>query len=235
MSAAPVVALTATELVAVSSGAAGTSICGRDCIAIVRRDGHGVDMALKPTETLTEIRPPAGRYPTGPGVLLSSADFGALMDELESLRTALKARRGSTSGPTVARADLLAALESAGADEERIAQVAALIERASMLDDIVVVNGGAGLGSIIKVADRAGRTTEYELVGRTEGEPVREQVDLASATGKALLGARPGDRVRVTHANGRQRRVRVVNVVPALAAGLRARLEAGDVDAPAQR
>jgi hypothetical protein len=97
-----------------------------------------------------------------------------------------------------------------------------LIERASMLDDGVAINGGAGVGWIVKVADRAGRTTEYELVGPTEGEPVREHVSLASATGKALLGARPGDRVRVTHANGRQRRVRVVNVKPALTAGLRA-------------
>jgi len=98
------------------------------------------------------------------------------------------------------------------------------IERASMLDDVVTIDGAAGVGSIIEVADRAGRTTEYELVGPTDGAPVPERVSLASATGEALLGARPGDRVRVTNANGRQRRVRVVNVKPALAAGLRVSL-----------
>src|SRR5690348_12834726 len=90
----------------------------------------------------------------------------------------------------VAGADLLTALQRAGMTEDRISQVAALIERASMLDDVVAITGGAGVGAIITVEDRAGRTTEYELVDRMDSAPVREQVRLASATGKAPVGAR---------------------------------------------
>lgn len=124
---------------------------------------------------------------TQSGVLLSSADFDALMDELDALRAELEDRREPGRGTA-----------------------------------LIAIDCGAGVGSIVKVEDRAGRTSEYELVGQADGAPVPEQVSLASATGRALLGARPGDRVRVTHANGRQRRVRVVNVKPARAAGLRA-------------
>jgi transcription elongation GreA/GreB family factor len=166
---------------------AGASICGRNRIVITRRAGDDVDMASKSMQSPAPVRP----YPTGLGVLLSTGDFDALMDELDSLRAALQDRRERVPAPA---------------------------------DADVAINGGAGVGSIVEVADRAGRTTEYELVGRRDGAPERERVSLASATGKALLGARPGDRVRVTSANGRQRRVRVVNVKPALAAGLRASL-----------
>jgi transcription elongation GreA/GreB family factor len=58
--------------------------------------------------------------------------------------------------------------------------------------------------------DRGGRSTEYELVGRSPRESQRHKVVLGSPTGKALLGARPADVVRVTLPNRRRRRVRVV-------------------------
>jgi len=74
------------------------------------------------------------------------------------------------------------------------------------------VTAGAGLGSVVRVADRAGRTSEFQLVGRPAPDDVRERVTLASPTGEALLGARPGDYVRITLPNGRQRRVRVTDV-----------------------
>ena len=114
---------------------------------------------------------------------------------------------------------------TAGVEEARVEQVAALIEIASIVEDVVAVNGGAGIGSIVKVQDRGGRSTEYELVGRSLPEPRRREVMLGSPTGKALLGARPGDVVRVTLPNGRSRRVRVINVTPTLAGSLRARAQ----------
>jgi transcription elongation factor GreA len=169
-------------------------------------------MASNRTPTPSDT-PPIDRHPSGPGVLLSAGDFAVLMDELDSLRTELRFERklGSLDG-----AELLTALRTADVEEARVEQVAALIEIASMVDDVVVVNGGAGIGSIVKVQDRGGRSMEYELVGRRLPEPQRQQATLGSPTGKALLGARPGDVVRVTLPNGRNRRVRVINVTPTL-------------------
>jgi transcription elongation GreA/GreB family factor len=81
-----------------------------------------------------------------------------------------------------------------------------------VLDDVATVGGAAGLGSIVRVADRAGGTSEFELIGRPDPEAARQKVILASPNGRALLGARPGDYVRVSLANGRQRRVRIISV-----------------------
>lgn len=103
-------------------------------------------------------------------MFLSFSDFDALIDELESLRSASRVDRHTT------------------------------------------VNGGAGPGSVVKVADRAGRVSEYELILRPGADHGRVKVTLASPIGKALLGAREGDFVRVTLSNGRRRRFRVLDV-----------------------
>src|SRR3954468_22618706 len=69
---------------------------------------------------------------------------------------------------------------------------------ASALEDVVMAHGGAGPGSIVTVSDRAGRTSEYELLGRPDPDAARQRVPVASPVGRALLGARPGDYVHVT-------------------------------------
>ena len=122
-------------------------------------------------------------------------------------------------------ADLLAALKHSEIDEARVAQVAALIEVASALEDVVTAKGGAGLGSIVTVADRAGQTSEYELIARPTAEAARQKVPLSSRVGRTLLGVRTGDYVHVTQPNGSQRRVQVTDVKPGAATSLRAALE----------
>jgi transcription elongation GreA/GreB family factor len=178
---------------------------------------------------------PVGSDSQRKGAFLSAADFAALMDELDSLRR-LAAHSGSAPADIVAdeaavtagARDLLAALEEAGVDPARVQQVATLIELASVLDGVRTVNGGAGVGSIIRVADRFGRTLDYELVASPEETGAPEKVALGSRVGQALLGARPGDRVGITLGNGRRRRVRVLTVQPRALGSLRATL----VDAP---
>ena len=169
--------------------------------------------------TLTAAAMPSidRRHPSGP---LSAEDLAASMDELESLLARAHVERKPASG-----AELRRTLRQAGVDEPLIEQVVAFIELASTVGD-VIVDGGAGIGSIVTVQDRRGRSTEYELVGRSLPEPQPEPVTLGSPTSRALLGARPGDYVRVTLPNGRQRRVRVIDVTPAPAGGLQA-LERG--------
>jgi len=119
----------------------------------------------------------------------------------------------------------LAALERSEVDPARVAQVAELIELASALENVVTANGGAGLGSIVTVVDRAGRRSEYELIATLSQEAARQRVTLASPVGSALLGARPGDYVHVTLSNGRRRRVRVTEVTRSSAGLPRAALE----------
>jgi transcription elongation GreA/GreB family factor len=118
----------------------------------------------------------------------------------------------STAAPDRALRDdegLLAALERAGVEPARVAQVASLMDLACTLDSVATTAGGAGVGAIVRVADRAGRVTEYELLPRPDP---RQRVAVSSPVGRALLGARPGDLIPINQPNGRRRRVRVLEV-----------------------
>ena len=152
------------------------------------------------------------------GVLLTAADYAALDLELESLRSryrielAERLRLARGFGGAVENDDLLAVLEDAAIAEARIAQLEELMRCASVIDAGMSSDGGAGLGSIVRVTDDGGQTTEYELVGRRSPESSRHEVSPASPIGKALLGTRPGDVVRVGLPSGRDRRLQVLEV-----------------------
>jgi transcription elongation factor GreA len=87
-----------------------------------------------------------------------------------------------------------------------------LVRLASVVDG-PLAGDGAGLGSAVRVADDAGRESEYLLIGRRGEESSRHEVTMASPVGMALWGSRPGDVVEVALPNGRSRTLRVLDVV----------------------
>jgi transcription elongation factor GreA len=108
--------------------------------------------------------------------------------------------------------DRLAVLEGAAIERARIAQLEDLARSATVLDDDAALEGAAGLGSTGEVADEAGRTTSYRLIGRSTAEGQTHEVSLGSPIGQALLGARTGDVVIVGLPNGRERSLTVLDV-----------------------
>lgn len=152
--------------------------------------------------------------------LLTQADYAALVRELESLTARhrlemaerLRVARGFSGSPD--DDDLLAVLEEAAIDQARIAQLEELVRTASVVDGSAATDGVAGLGTIVRVIDDAGRTTEYELVGRRTPDSPRHAVSLSSPVGKALLGARRDDVVQAVLPSGRRRTLRVLDVEP---------------------
>jgi transcription elongation factor GreA len=163
------------------------------------------------------IAMPTSREIAPTGVVMSSAEYAALTRELESLRTSHRselARRlhdVRAHGTTSDDDDRLAVLEEAAIDRARIAQLEELVMFATVVDD-AEFDGAAGLGSTVEVADEAGRTTNYRLVGRRTSESPAREVSLGSPVGKALAGARTGDVVRVELPNGRERSLTVLSV-----------------------
>jgi transcription elongation factor GreA len=152
--------------------------------------------------------------------VLTAADHAALVAELELLQA--RHRREVEEGLRLARGfsgspdsdDLLAVLEDAAIDQARIAQLEELVRTASVVDEAAAMEGAAGLGTMVRVVDDAGRTTEYELVGRRTSDAQRHAVSLSSPVGKALLGARRGDVVQAVLPTGRRRTLRVLDVEP---------------------
>jgi len=151
-------------------------------------------------------------------VMLSPTDLAEITRELELLRSTHRAevaerlRDARTYGTAVGDDDHLAILEDAAVDRGKIAHLERLVASATIVDDTLADDGLAGLGSFVQVRDRAGRHTEYEIVGWRSADALRTQVTPASPIGKALLGARSGDVVRVLLPRGRERALEVTAV-----------------------
>jgi len=151
-------------------------------------------------------------------VVMSSAEYAALMRELESLRASHRSELAQrlhdvrAHGTTSDDDDRLAVLEEAAIDRARIAQLEELVRSATVLDDDAVFDGAAGLGSTVEVANEAGRTRTYRLIGRRTSDSPAHEVSLGSPVGQALAGARTGDVVHVSLPNGREPSLTVLDV-----------------------
>jgi transcription elongation factor GreA len=186
------------------------AICGHDRIAGRGGLGHGVFTMADPRHDASNGTPEGA-------VLLTQVDFDALVGELEALRSkhrgelAGRLREARAFGTASENDDLLAALEDSAVDHARLAKLEELV-RMAVVVETSGGDGGAGLGSTVRVADDKGRTSEYDLIGRRSQDSERHEVTLASPVGKALWGTRPGDVVQVPLPNGRRRTLRVLDV-----------------------
>jgi transcription elongation factor GreA len=164
------------------------------------------------------IAMPSSREIAPTGVVMSGAEYAVLTRELERLRASHRSELARqlhdvrAHGTTSDDDDRLAVLEEAAIDRARIAQLEDLVRCATVLDDDAEFDGAAGVGSTVEVADEAGRTTKYRLIGRRTSESTAYEVSLGSPVGKALVGARTGDVVRVSLPNGRERSLTVLDV-----------------------
>ena len=173
--------------------------------------------ASRPSEVpllSTAAMPP----PPATGVQLSPADYAELMRELDELRSrhrgelAQRLRDARDFGSPGDADDRLAAFKDAAVDKARIAQLEQLARCASVVAVSDDADGAAGLGSTIRVADEAGETMEFALVGRRAADSPPREVSLASPVGKALVGVHAGDFAQVALPSGRVRLLRVLDV-----------------------
>jgi transcription elongation factor GreA len=204
-------------------GFATTARCGYDLIV-------GTRLKLQ-SDRMTDHRsfsPGADRHsdasnappPVAAGMVLSATDYAELMRELDDLRSrhrgevAQRLREARDFGSPGDDDDRLAIREDAAYAEARIAQLEHLARFAHVVAD-EDVQGVAGLGSIVTVADELGGTMDFELVGRRTPDSKARQVSLASPVGKALTGARAGDVARVALPSGEIRVLSVLGVASA--------------------
>jgi transcription elongation factor GreA len=152
-------------------------------------------------------------------VVLSAADYAELMRELDDLRSrhrgevSQRLRDARDFGSPGDDDDRLAIREDAAFAEARIAQLEHLARFATVVSADEDVDGVAGLGSVVRVADEMGATMEFELVGRRTTDSKTGDVSLASPVGKALTGVRAGDLARVALPSGEIRVLSVLEVV----------------------
>lgn len=165
---------------------------------------------------------PDDRLPANASFGLMPAEFDALVAELHELRSAHQSefadrlRDARAHGSPADNDDVLAVHEEIAVEAARIARLEELLRSAPIVDR--AFDGCVSLGCTVRVVGDGGRAAEYVLVGRRHEHSTRHEVSLRSPVGKALLGARPGQLVRVELPDGRDRSLRILDVTPSIGA-----------------
>ena len=81
-------------------------------------------------------------------------------------------------------------------NEARIQELEYLIQHAVVVDDSAIDSSVVGLGSLVKV-EKNGEEIEYKLVGSNEANPFENKISDMSPIGRALIGSKAGDVVKV--------------------------------------
>ena len=88
--------------------------------------------------------------------------------------------------------------------EGRIREIENMLERAQIIDERAVQGSReVRVGSRVGVRLKSGKRQSYQLVGPAEADPVAGRISHESPVGRALLGGKRGDKVRVDAPGGK--------------------------------
>ena len=94
-----------------------------------------------------------------------------------------------------------AAKNEQGMMEARIRELEAIIKNHVLIEG-TATDGEVGMGSTVRFAEDGEDEETYRIVGTTEADPKAGSVSFESAVGKALIGHRVGDVVRIVTPGG---------------------------------
>jgi transcription elongation factor GreA len=93
--------------------------------------------------------------------------------------------------------------------ESRIATLEDKLRSASVINPSELSADVVRVGSQVQVTDDQGKSLTYTIVGSTEADPSANRLSNESPVGKALVGRKQGDAVKVTLPSGKQRELKV--------------------------
>src|SRR6478609_8355503 len=97
--------------------------------------------------------------------------------------------------------------------ESRIATLEDKLRSASVIDAKELSADVVRVGSQVQVKDGgSGKSLTYIIVGSTEADPSANRLSNESPVGKALVGRKKGDAVKVMLPNGKQRELTVTKI-----------------------
>lgn len=144
--------------------------------------------------------------------LLTSDGLQRLMDELHDLKTNGREKlaerlhlafQDGQDDDFVDNAELEAARHEQAFMEGRIQELEMILSNYQLIDNLEVAKDRVNIGARITVVEDGFDEEEiYQLVGAAEANPAEGRISNESPLGKALVGSKVGDIVRVSAPNG---------------------------------
>jgi len=97
--------------------------------------------------------------------------------------------------------------------EARIASLEDKLRSATVIDASELDSNVVRVGSLVSVKDEgSGKSVKYTIVGSTEADPSQNRLSNESPVGKALLGRKKNDSVKVQLPNGKARDLKITKI-----------------------
>ncbi len=142
-------------------------------------------------------------------ILLTAEAYKKKYDELEQLKTtgrdeiAERIKEARSFGDLSENSEYDEALNDQAKMEAKINQLENELKKAKILDESTITTDAIQVGSRVKIRDvDFDEIEEYQILGESQANPDEGIISDQSAVGKALLGKKIGEIVKVTLPNG---------------------------------
>jgi len=136
-------------------------------------------------------------------ILITQEGLAKLQSELEHLlsvrrqEVASKIKRAREMGGTENNAEYEDAKNDQAFVEGRILMLENIVKNATVIESPALL-GVVEMGDKVLIQNQDGKIEQFSIVGSTEANPVEGKISNESPVGKALLGRKIGDEVKVT-------------------------------------
>src|SRR3954454_18181696 len=151
-------------------------------------------------------------------VILTPEGLEKLKDEIEYLSTqkrrevAERIKEAREFGDISENSEYDDAKNEQAMLESRILSLEDKLRSASVIDASELSADVVRVGSQVHVKDDKGKEVAYTIVGSTEADPAANRLSNESPVGKALVGRKQGEAVKVTLPSGKQRELTVTKI-----------------------
>ena len=143
-------------------------------------------------------------------IVLTPSGKKKVEDELAQLRSvempalAERIRQARDLGDLSENFDYQDSKRQQGFVAGKISDLQAILDRARIVEEANPASGEIGMGSVATIRDlEFDEVVTYTLVGAYEADPMNDKISVLSPVGKALMGRKVGDQVKVDTPGGK--------------------------------
>ncbi|MFI3170354.1 MAG: transcription elongation factor GreA [Faecalibacterium sp.] len=153
-------------------------------------------------------------------LMMSAAGLKTLQDELDYLKIvrrkelAEEIKEARSHGDLSENAEYDEAKNAQGLVENRINELEQMLKNVKVIDESALSSEVVSVGTRVRVQEADEDAEEYDIVGRTEADPINGKISDESPVGAALVGKKVGSHVDVTLPSGAVVTYEVLEISP---------------------